>query len=83
VSKAIADSPERAKKAYVEPIAAKKGTLFFAAKHSLRLYTAVESRIRRLKTRRKNSCSKLDMPVLFRVVANIRMKLSPMAAETT
>jgi hypothetical protein len=83
VLKATADKPERAKRAYVEPMAAKKGISPFVAKRSPRLYTRTESRMNKLKTSRKNSCSKLDMPVLFRIVANTRMKLNPTAAKTT
>jgi len=83
VSKAIDDNPDRAKKAYMKPIEAKKRTSFLVAKCSFLVQAIAKKRTTRLKARRKNNCSKLDIPVFFNTVLNIKMKLKPRVARTT
>ncbi len=50
---------------------------------NLRLPSMTTKRIREPNPKRKNSCSKLDIPRFLRTVENTRIKLNPTAAKTT
>jgi hypothetical protein len=81
VPNAIADKPERANTAYVNPITTKKTKCFLLNARTRLVINITAKRMRRPKSKRKNNCSKLDIPVLLRTYENIRMKLRPTVAE--
>ena len=78
---AIADKPDNVNNPYVKPILKKKGKPLLWIKRISRLYSITNRRIAQPKPKRKNNCSKLDIPPSLSKVENIRMKLKPKVAK--